>query len=249
MTVDIMKYRKKLNGTVILQLTLPLVILIVSILLMVAVLYSMVKYKEFIAKPYIEKINESNKRMDDMIASSIVSDERFKQALLDSVSYMNPRIDPSINEQIVDVTIKESRKYKFPPLLILCIINEESGFNPLARNSMGTVGLMQVIPEYHKKKVDRYKWKVHEVYFIRNNIVLGTEILEEYFNDTGNMSSALQKYVGATVKENAKQYIENITNNYITLNVMLFMDKKRASPEAINEKTLSNNSFYGSSSR
>ena len=79
--------------------------------------------------------------------------------------------------------------------------------------------------------------------------MLGTEILEEYFNDTGNMSSALQKYVGATVKENAKQYIENITNNYITLNVMLFMDKKRASPEAINEKTLSNNSFYGSSSR
>jgi hypothetical protein len=41
------------------------------------------------------------------------------------------------------------------------------------------------------------------------------------------MSSALQKYVGATVKENAGQYIANITNNYITLNVMLFMDKKK----------------------
>jgi len=204
---------------------------------------------QMIEKPYIEKLEAANKMISSLTNSSVDSDDRFRKALIDSVSYMNPRIDPLINEQIVDITIKESRKYKFPPLLILCIINEESEFNPLARNSMGTVGLMQVIPEYHKKKIDKYKLKVHEVYFIKNNIILGTEILEEYFNETGNMSSALQKYVGATVKENAKQYIENITNNYITLNVLLFMDKKKASPEAINEKKLGNNSLDGRSSR
>lgn len=217
-------------------------------ILTICVFFSLLSYKEYILKSYIKDINSANSKVNEMVATRVSDDVKFKQALLDSVSYMNPRIDPSINEQIVEVTINESKKYNFPPLLLLCVMNEESNFNPLARNNLGTVGLMQVIPEFHKKKIDKYKLKVHEVYFIKNNIILGTEILEDYFNETGNMSSALQKYVGATVKENAKQYIDNITNNYITLNVMLFMNKKKVE-QAATPKVSSNNPFNGSATK
>ena len=153
-----------------------------------------------------------------------------KQNLLDSLVYLNPNVDPQIQEQIILSLMTECGKHKLPPLLALCIIKEESNFNPLANNSLNATGLMQVIPKYHQDKIDKQGWKPHEVFFIKNNIFLGCQILKDYFDRSDNIVKALQKYVGAVNKNNASKYLENIINNYITLEIKFFFKTPKIDP-------------------
>ena len=169
-----------------------------------------------------------------------------EENLLYAVSFLNQNVDPAISIQIVITAIEQCVKHGLPPLLILCIIKEESNFNPLAQNNLGTVGLMQIIPKYHQSKIDKYKIKRNQLFFIENNIVIGCEILKEYFSDTGNIVDTLQKYVGATVKENAAQYIENIINNYITLEIMLYNSITEIVVEASEDSKIYNDSLIES---
>ena len=100
---------------------------------------------------------------------------------------------------------------------MICLIHQESSFRPLAENKSGALGLMQIIPKYHQNKIDEMGLKRNELFYIENNIKLGIRILKEYFDSKENIVDALQKYVGATVKVNAGNYMEKIINNYITL--------------------------------
>lgn len=139
--------------------------------------------------------------------------------LTKAIDYLNGNVDPMIKEQIVKTVNVECTKVGIPPLLVLCLIKEESNFNPLAHNSLNATGLMQVIPKYHQDKIKENRWSKKEVFYIKNNIKLGTMILKQYFDEKGDIVSGLQKYVGALHKKKASQYIENIINNYITLQI------------------------------
>ncbi len=163
---------------------------------------------------------EKNKKLINIQNKLISNNLEIKKFLLDSLYYLNPNIDTQIQIQIVESLIVECKKVNLPPLLVLCLIKEESMFNPLAKSSMGAIRLMQIIPKFHNNKITKNKLKPNEVYYIKNNIQLGCEILKEYFNDKKNIVEALQKYVGAINKKNASKYIENIINNYITLEIM-----------------------------
>jgi len=172
--------------------------------------------------------------------NAVVEDKKvdIRGSLSAALTHLNPRVDPLIKEQIVDALITESEKQNLPPLLPLCVIRFESNFNPLIKNKLGASGLMQVIPKYHQDKIDEYGWKPHEVFFIENNILLGCQILKEYFETTDNdIGKALQKYVGAIEKKNAGTYIEDIINSYLSLDIIYFMknQKKLEEEEAIIE--------------
>lgn len=179
--------------------------------IIIAILLITAYYIAITNKPTIESIE---------VKTTVQSQINNEENLLLAVSFLNPNVDEIISKQIIKAVIEECDKVYLPPLLILCIINEESKFDQLAVNKSGAKGLMQVITKYHPDKVENMK--PNEVFFIKNNISIGIRVFKEYFNEYGNIINALQKYVGATTKDNAREYIENIISNYLTIEAILY---------------------------
>lgn len=81
-------------------------------------------------------------------------------------------------------------EYDVDPNLILKVIKVESKFNSKAKGSSGSIGLMQIIPKYHKKKIHGRDLTKPEV-----NIDVGVSFLAEKLEDCdGNARCALMKY-------------------------------------------------------
>ena len=117
-------------------------------------------------------------------------------------------------QSIVKVAHEEAQKHGIDPVLVLSIIAAESNFNPRAHSSQGAMGLMQAIPRWHGDKMRRLGVKHHQMYNIRENIVLGTAILREYLHiSNGHTSNALQRYNGSLNDRN-KRYSKKVMGLY-----------------------------------
>jgi soluble lytic murein transglycosylase-like protein len=82
------------------------------------------------------------------------------------------------------------------PLLVLAVISVESRFNPIAESVMGAKGLMQIIPKYHKGKLELHGGE-DAVLDPESNILVGSRILQEYVRRSGTLEGGLQLYNGA----------------------------------------------------
>lgn len=102
-------------------------------------------------------------------------------------------------EKIVYTTFEESNKKNLEPMLVLSLIESESGFKQHVRSSVGAVGLTQVMPKYHQEKIAALKKSEGtDIFSITGNIKVGTQILREYINLAGgNLQKALQMYNGS----------------------------------------------------
>ena len=151
-----------------------------------------------------------------------MSKKDFKNGMINSFNHLKSNVDPIVMDKIIDSIIIESNKNDIPALLILCLMFQESSFNHLASNSLNATGLMQIVPKYHQDKIDKFGIENNELFHIDNNIMIGVLILKDYFDSSENIIEALQKYVGASTKNNASKYIENILNYYISLQMIYF---------------------------
>jgi soluble lytic murein transglycosylase-like protein len=82
------------------------------------------------------------------------------------------------------------------PLLLLAVISVESRFNPIAESVVGAKGLMQIIPKYHRAKLEGLGGE-QALWDPEANIHLGALILQEYVYRTGTLEAGLQYYNGA----------------------------------------------------
>lgn len=82
------------------------------------------------------------------------------------------------------------------PLLVLAVIAIESRFNPIAESDYGARGLMQVVARFHPEKLPGPAGE-RALLDPWTNIHVGTRILREYLDRTGDLESALQLYGGA----------------------------------------------------
>jgi soluble lytic murein transglycosylase-like protein len=106
------------------------------------------------------------------------------------------RIATDAAHELVGAAVLAGQSSAIDPLLVLAVIAVESRFNPIAESDYGARGLMQVVARFHPDKVpapngDRAlldPW---------TNILVGTRILREYLDRTGNLEAALQMYGGA----------------------------------------------------
>jgi hypothetical protein len=119
---------------------------------------------------------------------------------------LQPKLDGKLAERISNEILKYSSEYRLPPNLVIHVMNRESGFRPLITSKAGALGLMQVIPKWHKEKLEAMKISKNEVYHIDNNVKLGCWILREYFDQSGDIEKTLKKYVGG----NHEVYIKDI---------------------------------------
>ena len=111
-------------------------------------------------------------------------------------------------EQMVGAAYRASRKVGLDPLVLLAVVSVESSFNPIAESVMGAKGLMQIIPRYHRAKLDAYGGEA-ALFDPEANILVGAQILQEYVYRTGTLEAGLQFYNGA-FSDSSAQYAQRV---------------------------------------
>jgi soluble lytic murein transglycosylase-like protein len=130
------------------------------------------------------------------------------QALVDWV-IDNAQDTLSLNKakKFVTTAIRYANKHSLDPLLVLSIIRNESGFREQARSSGGAKGLMQVIPFWHKDKLQG-----RNPYDTNVSIEVGTQILKDcWVKHDGNALKATSCYSGG----GGKKYYQKINTSYL----------------------------------
>ena len=139
-----------------------------------------------------------------------------KPNLIKIIQSRQPKLDPTTAKEISKAILMYSKKFQFPPELIIAIIERESSFNPVAISKSGCVGLMQINRKFHKEKLKKLNIKGDEIFYVNNNIHTGCMILREYFDSTGSISGALKKYLGA----NNRKYLLDILTSFADLMII-----------------------------
>jgi soluble lytic murein transglycosylase-like protein len=126
------------------------------------------------------------------------------------VKYLSRRfaIAGEATQRMVQAADRAAAEVGLDPLLVLAVISIESRFNPIAESSMGAKGLMQIIPKYHRARLDALGGE-DSVLDPESNILLGAQILQEYVRRTGTLEAGLQYYNGAFSDESA-QYAQKV---------------------------------------
>jgi len=106
------------------------------------------------------------------------------------------RIGEPAAERVVNAAYLAAGQVGVDPLLVLAVIGVESSFNPAAQSGAGAKGLMQIIPAYHRSRLDEYGGE-EEVFDPLTNVAVGTRILNEYIERAGSLEAGLQFYNGA----------------------------------------------------
>ena len=87
-------------------------------------------------------------------------------------------------------------KYNICPELLEAIIEQESSGNPNAVGVYGDIGLMQVIPKWHRDRMQRLG--VTDLYDPYSNILVGTDYLMELAEEYEDLATVLMIYNGSS---------------------------------------------------
>jgi hypothetical protein len=129
-------------------------------------------------------------------------------------------------EQMVQAAYAAADQVGLDPLLLLAVAAVESSFNPLAESVVGAKGLMQIIPKWHREKLERVGGD-EALFDPEANILLGATILKEYVHRTGTLEAGLQFYNGAFFDSSA-QYAHKVLAERARLEAVLQgMDRLR----------------------
>lgn len=124
--------------------------------------------------------------------------ERLSSGMVRVSGYLARRyhVSRAAVEPLVLAAQEAGEKTKLDPLLIIAVVGVESGFNPFAESAFGAQGLMQVVPRYHKDKIDPQVGH-HPLLDPAENIRVGAKVLREAISRNGSLVAGLQQYAGA----------------------------------------------------
>jgi len=104
------------------------------------------------------------------------------------------RVANDAASEVVRAAFAEGRRHGLDPMLILAVIAVESRFNPFAASEQGALGLMQIVPRFHKDKLGDPELSVLSP---EANIALGARILKDAIRRGGSDAAGLQLYNGS----------------------------------------------------
>jgi soluble lytic murein transglycosylase-like protein len=130
----------------------------------------------------------------------------------------------------VAAAYRAGEQHSVDPLLVLAVMAIESRYNPVAESTMGARGLMQVIPKYHLEKLMDHGGE-HALLDPEVNILVGTQILREYYRRFRDMETALQMYAGA-FDEPTSQYANKVFAERARLELLRQKAKKEPQQSA-----------------
>lgn len=94
-------------------------------------------------------------------------------------------------KEYVNLAYEAAWTYDLDPKLILGMMHQESRFYEKARSSYGAVGLLQVVPRWHKARFTGKNYTDP-----RQNIFAGASYLRELLNKVGSTQRAVRLYSG-----------------------------------------------------
>ena len=130
------------------------------------------------------------------------------------------RIADSAATHFVSVAYRAAEQYRVDALLILAVMAIESRYNPVAESVAGAKGLMQVIAKYHPEKLSEHGGE-QALLQPEVNIMVGAQILREYYRRFRDVETTLQMYAGA-LDEPTSQYSTKVLAEKARLEVLRF---------------------------
>ena len=113
------------------------------------------------------------------------------------------RIGEAAAGRVVNAAYLSADEVGVDPLLVLAVIAVESSFNPAAESGAGAKGLMQIVPAWHRARLDEYGGE-EQLLDPLTNIAVGTRILNDYIARSADLEAALQSYNGAARDPSAR---------------------------------------------
>ena len=109
------------------------------------------------------------------------------------VSSLNTKASRDDINRIVEVAFEQGVKHRIDPLLLLSVIKKESTFNKNAKNKRSPAsGLMQVIPYWHRDKING-----RNIFKVSVNIEVGAKVLRGCLDrNSQDVNKALRCYSG-----------------------------------------------------
>lgn len=116
------------------------------------------------------------------------------------IDKLNPDLSPTDTDLIANHLLFNAAANKIPVDLLVGLITVESRFKPRAVSSHGAKGITQVMPRYHKAKING-----RDIFDPRVGIEVGSLILRDCLNKhSGNHRLALSCYSGSKGVQAAK---------------------------------------------
>ena len=132
----------------------------------------------------------------------------------------NMKIYDRLQEEIIDACIVNANKYRLSPVLVLSLIQVESGFNINATSSKGAIGLTQVNPADWLEVLIKQNivTSISDCYDPRKNIEAGCFILRHYLDEAQDFEVALDKYLG-TRSDRYRNDVHEMANRILMLGI------------------------------
>ena len=133
----------------------------------------------------------------DIVAASAEATDRLSPEMVRVADYLARRykVSRTAIEPLIHSALQTGRTVGLDPLLIIAVMGVESSFNPFAESAFGAQGLMQVVPRFHKDKIDPAAER--GLLEPTENIRVGALVLKEYIRRNSSISAGLQQYAGA----------------------------------------------------
>jgi len=114
------------------------------------------------------------------------------------INYLHPNLDPEIAAVHARYIDTYAHRWKVDRLKVISIAHMESRFRADATSSVGCIGAMQVNPRAHQDKLKRRGITYRDLFYLRNNYDVGSEILRDCLKSSRSFDEALLKYSGGS---------------------------------------------------
>lgn len=114
-------------------------------------------------------------------------------------------INPSVATTVAKELLRHSQLYQLDLDFLIAIVAIESGFQTRARSPSGALGLMQVVPRWHKDKIRKRNLNNPSV-----AIEVGSQILREYLDKARQNTTIALKYYCGYKGHAAVKYVKSI---------------------------------------
>lgn len=170
----------------------------------IAALYFFLKTQES-AIPENSALSYDTIRGQNTSVNTIVLDPFIEHSILEELGREH-NVSTEEMTTIWNAIISEEEAKDIDPLLMLAIIQQESGFDRTARSYVGALGLTQVMPQIHRKKIRDGESLTNPTVSVR----VGAQVFNEYLaRENGNVNRALQRYNGS-LKDKKQRYAQRV---------------------------------------
>ncbi len=111
------------------------------------------------------------------------------EAPAQDTAYVN---NVTLSGELTAYALKLCSQYGVDSSVIFSVMYQESKFNPNAVSGSGAIGLMQIIPRYSQERMNRLG--VTDLYDPKSNMLVGIDLLAEYYYTYGSWVAALTQY-------------------------------------------------------